>query len=204
MNIQTCIYKPVCSCVEKAVRAVIRGRGGLFDHVNQTGTRTQVKGAPTNKKQCKSGQNGTGIQHETWSEREKNTTSTTKEKKCSHIKDWGTIFPWVKPVQGESGKVLCEVCLNHFSVSHGGESDVKQHRQCETHKKHYNLKNNCSPDCLFSCTQSGVLTWEALWNSMKAPYFLCFLTWENLGKVHLNKIYLLSFYLHSVMCYWIN
>jgi len=30
------------------------GQGGLFDHVNQTGMRTQVKGAPTNKKQCKS------------------------------------------------------------------------------------------------------------------------------------------------------
>uniref|UniRef100_A0A3B1JH27 HAT C-terminal dimerisation domain-containing protein n=1 Tax=Astyanax mexicanus TaxID=7994 RepID=A0A3B1JH27_ASTMX len=34
-----------------------------------------------------------------------------------------------------SGKVLCEVCLSHFSVSHGGEYDVKRHRQCETHKK---------------------------------------------------------------------
>uniref|UniRef100_A0A3B1JVS3 HAT C-terminal dimerisation domain-containing protein n=1 Tax=Astyanax mexicanus TaxID=7994 RepID=A0A3B1JVS3_ASTMX len=30
---------------------------------------------------------------------------------------------------------LCEVCLSHFSVSHGGEYDVKRHRQCETHKK---------------------------------------------------------------------
>ena len=46
--------------------AVIRGRGALFDHVNQTGAQTQVKGAPSNKKQCKSGQNGTGMQHKTW------------------------------------------------------------------------------------------------------------------------------------------
>ena len=30
--------------------AVIRGRVGLFDHFNQTGMRTQVKGAPTNEK----------------------------------------------------------------------------------------------------------------------------------------------------------
>ena len=60
------------------------------------------------------------------------------ERKCSYIKDLETIYHWVKPVQGQSGKVLCEVCLSHFSVSHGGEYDVKQHRQCETHKKHYN------------------------------------------------------------------
>ena len=30
-----------------------QGAGGLFDHVNETWTRTQVKGTPTNKKQCK-------------------------------------------------------------------------------------------------------------------------------------------------------
>ena len=28
-----------------------QGVGGLFDYVNETGTRTQVKGMPTNKKQ---------------------------------------------------------------------------------------------------------------------------------------------------------
>jgi len=73
----TCVFSlPACfiiwhlsnGCLEKAVRAVIRGRGGLFDLVNQTGTRTQVRGAPINKKQFKSGQIGTGMQHEIWSE----------------------------------------------------------------------------------------------------------------------------------------
>ena len=39
---------------ETAVRA--SSGGGMFDHVNQTGTRTQVKGTPTNKKKCNSGQ----------------------------------------------------------------------------------------------------------------------------------------------------
>ena len=82
--------------------AVISGRGGLFDHVNPTGTRTQVKGAPTNKKQCKSGQNGTARYGR---KGEESTTYTAKKRKCSYNKDWETIYPWVKPVQGESGKV---------------------------------------------------------------------------------------------------
>ena len=51
------------SCVRRQQWAFIRGRCGLSDHVNQTGTRTQVKGTPNNKKQCNSGQNGK--QHET-------------------------------------------------------------------------------------------------------------------------------------------
>jgi len=52
----------------------------------------QVKGAPTIKKQCKSGQNGTGMQREIWSEREESTTRTTKKRKCSYNKDWETIL----------------------------------------------------------------------------------------------------------------
>jgi hypothetical protein len=39
---------------------------------------------------------------------------------------------------------------------------------------------------------------------MKAPCLLGFLTGENLGKFHLNKIYLLSLYLQAVMGYRIN
>ena len=50
-------------------------------------------------------------------------------------KDRETIYPWVKPVQGESGKVLCDVCISQFSISHGGEFDVKRHRKCESHKQ---------------------------------------------------------------------
>ena len=64
------------------MRAVIRRRGVLLDHVNQTGMHTPVKGMPTNKKQCKSGQNG--MQHET----EESTTRTAKKRKCSYNKEW--------------------------------------------------------------------------------------------------------------------
>ena len=64
----------------------------MFDHVNQTGTHTQVKGTPTNKKQYKSGQNG--MQHET----EESTTRTAKKRKCSYNKVWETIVTYVTTV----------------------------------------------------------------------------------------------------------
>ncbi|CAL8270075.1 unnamed protein product [Arctogadus glacialis] len=53
------------------------------DH--QTGTHTPVKGPPTNKKQCKSGQKA--MQHET----EESTTRTAKKRKCSYNKEWETL-----------------------------------------------------------------------------------------------------------------
>ena len=44
-------------------------------------------------------------------EREETTTRTkAKKRKCSYNKDWETIYPWVKPVQGESEKVFTEDC----------------------------------------------------------------------------------------------
>lgn len=61
--------------------------------------------------------------------------TTAKKRRCSYNKDWETIYPWVKAVQAESDKVFCDVCQSRFSVAHGGEFDVKRHRQCETHKK---------------------------------------------------------------------
>ncbi|KAL6490146.1 hypothetical protein MHYP_G00004910 [Metynnis hypsauchen] len=39
------------------------------------------------------------------------------------------------PLGETSARRVCEVCLSHFSVSHGGEHDVKRHRHCETHQK---------------------------------------------------------------------
>ena len=71
-------------------------------------------------------------------EREETTTTAkakAKKRKCSYNKDWETIYPWVRPVQGESDRVFCDICQSRFSVAHGGEHDVKRHRQCDTHKK---------------------------------------------------------------------
>ncbi|KAL6490104.1 hypothetical protein MHYP_G00004490 [Metynnis hypsauchen] len=39
------------------------------------------------------------------------------------------------PLGETSARRVCEVCLSHFPVSHGGEHDVKRHRHCETHQK---------------------------------------------------------------------
>ena len=58
-------------------------------------------------------------------------------RKCSYNKEWEFIYPWVKPVQGNSGNALCEDRLSHFSISHGGEYFVKRHRQCGSQKKRY-------------------------------------------------------------------
>ena len=106
------------------MRTVIRGRGSLLDHVNQTGTRTQKRARPpTVWTACST------------AHMEESTTRTAKKKKCSYNKDWEIIYPLVKPpVQGlgESGKVLCEVCLSHFSVSHGGEYVVKRQTMRDT------------------------------------------------------------------------
>ena len=59
----------------------------------------------------------------------------TEKRRCSYNKDWETIYHWVKPVQGDSQRVFCELCQSYFSVSHGGEYDVKRHSICDTHKK---------------------------------------------------------------------
>uniref|UniRef100_A0A3P8TAG1 NAD(P)(+)--arginine ADP-ribosyltransferase n=2 Tax=Amphiprion percula TaxID=161767 RepID=A0A3P8TAG1_AMPPE len=58
--------------------------------------------------------------------------STAKKRRCSFNKDWETTYHWEKPVQGDSQRVFCEVCQSSFSVSHGGEYDVKRHSTWET------------------------------------------------------------------------
>ena len=68
-------------------------------------------------------------------EEREETATTAKKRRCNYNKDWETIYPWVKPVQGDSQRVFCTVCQSYFSVAHGGEYDVKRHKQCETHKK---------------------------------------------------------------------
>ncbi|KAL6466103.1 hypothetical protein MHYP_G00262360 [Metynnis hypsauchen] len=91
--------------------AVIRGRGGLFDHVNQTGTWTQFKGAPTNSNQ------------------EVNTPPTASKQKCSHKKDWETIYqhcealPIIQLKADNSGiiKANCMAHIVHNCAKHAGD-----------------------------------------------------------------------------------
>ena len=52
----------------------------------------RLRAHPLTKKQFKSGQNGTGMQCEIWSEREESTTGTTKKRNYSYNKDRETIL----------------------------------------------------------------------------------------------------------------
>jgi len=38
-------------------------------------------------------------------------------------------------IESDNGKVLCTVCRAHFSIEHGGRSDITQHIAKKKHKK---------------------------------------------------------------------
>ncbi|XP_041844096.1 uncharacterized protein LOC121641831 [Melanotaenia boesemani] len=61
--------------------------------------------------------------------------TAAKKRKCCYNKDWESTYLWVKPIQGSSDRVFCNVCQTDFSVSHGGEYDVKRHRKSASHTK---------------------------------------------------------------------
>ena len=46
----------------------------------------------------------------------------------------------MKPVKDDSQRVFCELCRSTFSVSHGGEYDVKRHRETDAHRKRVTQK----------------------------------------------------------------
>ena len=66
---------------------------------------------------------------------EETETTAKKKRRCTYNKDWEDTYPWVKPVQGDSQRVFCNLCKSNFSISHGGEYDVKRHRECDSHKR---------------------------------------------------------------------
>ncbi len=68
--------------------------------------------------------------------------TTSKKRKCSYNKDGETVYNWVKPVKGHSQSFF-EVCQSYFSISHGGEHDVKQHSKSESHKKRTTQREMC-------------------------------------------------------------
>jgi len=86
--------------------AVIRGRGGLFDHVNQTGTRTQVRAHPPTKNNANQVRMAPACSTRHGWKGRKNTTRTTKERKCSYNKHWETIH--------HCGKSLVKFCMKSF------------------------------------------------------------------------------------------
>lgn len=48
---------------------------------------------------------------------------------------WEGDYPWVRQVEGDAERVFCDLCKTSFSIGHGGEFDIKRHRQAESHKK---------------------------------------------------------------------
>ena len=61
----------------------------------------------------------------------------SKKRKCTFNDDLQKEFKFIKlDGLGKDGtKVVCQHCNTHFSVSHGGRSDINQHLQIQKHKE---------------------------------------------------------------------
>ena len=58
-----------------------------------------------------------------------------KKRLVSYNKKWEEKHSWVKPVSGDQSRVFCTFCRGEFSISHGGENDLKQHASTDMHKR---------------------------------------------------------------------
>ena len=58
-----------------------------------------------------------------------------KKRLVSYNKKWEEKHSWVKPVSGDQSRVFCTFCRREFSISHGGENDLKQHANTDMHKR---------------------------------------------------------------------
>ncbi|PNF17541.1 hypothetical protein B7P43_G15823 [Cryptotermes secundus] len=56
-----------------------------------------------------------------------------------YLKKWGDMFSLVKPGPDEN-RAFCTLCRKDFSISHGGQSDLRQHAQYKGHK----IKEKCN------------------------------------------------------------
>ena len=61
----------------------------------------------------------------------------SKKRKCTFNDDLQKEFKFIKFDRlGKDGtKAVCQQCNAHFSVSHGGRSDINQHLQSQKHKE---------------------------------------------------------------------
>ena len=58
-----------------------------------------------------------------------------KKRVVSYNKKWEEKHSWVKPVSGDQSRVFCTFCRREFSITHGGENDLKQHASTDMHKR---------------------------------------------------------------------
>lgn len=50
-----------------------------------------------------------------------------------YLKKWEETFKWLAP--GSNNRAYCKLCNKEFSISHGGQFDVKQHAQYKGHRE---------------------------------------------------------------------
>jgi hypothetical protein len=55
---------------------------------------------------------------------------------CSINNEWLIKYTWLKYVSDDDTKLFCKVCSKYFTISHGGENDVKKSTLME-----FNIKN---------------------------------------------------------------
>jgi hypothetical protein len=55
---------------------------------------------------------------------------------CSINSEWLIEYTWLKYVPDDDTKLFCKVCSKSFTISHGGENDVKKHANGVKHKKY--------------------------------------------------------------------
>ena len=61
----------------------------------------------------------------------------SKKHKCTYNDDLQKEFKFIKfdRLRKDGTKVVCQQCNTHFSVSHGGRSNINQHLQSQKHKE---------------------------------------------------------------------
>jgi hypothetical protein len=74
--------------------------------------------------------------HKTLSDKRADVASKKFKRMCSINSEWLIKYTWLKFVQDDDTKLFCKVCSKSFTISHGGENDVKKYAIGVQHKKY--------------------------------------------------------------------
>lgn len=67
-------------------------------------------------------------------------TPPPKKRRCVYKKCWEAHYSWIKQWGADTERAYCDLCGSAFSIGHGGEFDVKRHRDGAGHKKRVHEK----------------------------------------------------------------